>query len=594
MSLITISSGTTVSGTVVSSGDTLDVFGTGVATLVGGSEIVESGGLASSSTVFGSASEDVLSGGRTISTIVDQQGIVNVFSGGTTTSTIVSGDIQVASGGVASGTVIDYAGSATNSGAMVGAVAVTVSSRGGATIDNFGTISGTGGTSIELGDIQGLSRQYDRVVVESGSTVSGAIADFMPGYYIGDIGQINGDQIILKAVPWSTSNTSTFSHGTLTVSGGGTTEALSFTGIPDTADFLLSPEAGAPSGGGTRVEVSFGTPFTGTGAIDKAGDKHAYEVQLGAGQRYAFYLDGYDVSSSYTLRDPYLQLFDLFGHLLAISDDINSANWSSEIDYTTTTGGFYYLEASSSPSDGTYTTGSYSFHFSTPTPLTIGAAVTDYEVSYVGDKRTYQVTLTAGTRYAFNLDGYDTSSSYSLRDPYLQLLDHSGNVVAASDDISASNWSSKIDYTAATGGTYYLVAQSSPSDGTYTTGNYQIRSSVTSAPSPAIALSADKSSQTAPTIVPLASGDQTLTATPGPEIFDFGSLAFGKDTIVGFNPAQDLLRLSSSLAGDFATASADMSETATGGTLIALDRTHSITLDGVAPASLSAANFHFV
>ena len=43
----------------------------------------------------------------------------------------------------------------------------------------------------------------------------------------------------------------------------------------------------------------------------------------------------------------------------------------------------------------------------------------------------------------------------------------------------------------------------------------------------------------------------------------------------------------------FAVVQNDISATA-GGTLIALDPTHSITLNGVAPASLTAANFTFV
>jgi hypothetical protein len=33
------------------------------------------------------------------------------------------------------------------------------------------------------------------------------------------------------------------------------------------------------------------------------------------------------------------------------------------------------------------------------------------------------VTLAAAAHYSFNLDGYDVSSSYTLRDPYLELLE---------------------------------------------------------------------------------------------------------------------------------------------------------------------------
>jgi hypothetical protein len=217
-------------------------------------------------------------------------------------------------------------------------------------------------------------------------------------------------------------------------------------------------------------------------------------------------------------------------------------------------------------------------------------------VNYAGDTDVFAVTLSAGTRYTFNLDGYDISSSYSLHDPYLRLLSSSGKVLATSDDISATNFSSEIDYTTGGGGTYYLVAASSPSDATYTTGNYQIRSSV-AAPAPAATTlsgaQSDQGGNQGFTIIPAAGGDQTLTAGPKPEIFDFSSLGFGNDTIVGFDPAQDALRLGSGLAQNFATVSADMSVTPAGGTLIALDKTHSIILSGVSPSSLGATNFRF-
>jgi hypothetical protein len=73
---------------------------------------------------------------------------------------------------------------------------------------------------------------------------------------------------------------------------------------------------------------------------------------------------------------------------------------------------------------------------------------------------------------------------------------------------------------------------------------------------------------------------------------------FGHDEIAGFDPTQDAVRLSSGLAGNFATLQADMTRTAGGGTLITLDTSpgtaRSLTLDGVAPTTLAAANFRFV
>src|SRR5207244_4192546 len=129
-----------------------------------------------------------------------------------------------------------------------------------------------------------------------------------------------------------------------------------------------------------------------------------------------------------------------------------------------------------------------------------------------------------------------------------------------------------------------LEAASSPGDHSYTTGSYQIR-----AVDPPLA-TATTGSRSA--IIPVSSGDQTLTAAPAPEVFDFSDVRFGNDTIVGFDPTQDAIRLGNGQAGGFAAVQADMSATA-GGTLIALDASRSIMLSGVAAASLAASNFRF-
>jgi hypothetical protein len=91
------------------------------------------------------------------------------------------------------------------------------------------------------------------------------------------------------------------------------------------------------------------------------------------------------------------------------------------------------------------------------------------------------------------------------------------------------------------------------------------------------------------TVLAVPSGDQNLTALTTPEVFDFTSVNFGHDTIVGFDPTKDAIRLSSSLASSF------VAEMANGGngTLITFGATHSLTLAGVDPASLSPANFRF-
>jgi hypothetical protein len=93
-------------------------------------------------------------------------------------------------------------------------------------------------------------------------------------------------------------------------------------------------------------------------------------------------------------------------------------------------------------------------------------------------------------------------------------------------------------------------------------------------------------------VASVSSGDLMLTAQPIPETFDFGGWMFGKDEITGFDPTQDAIRLSSGLVGSFASVEADMSAVG-GATVITFDASHSLTLGGVAPASLGAANPRF-
>ena len=91
-------------------------------------------------------------------------------------------------------------------------------------------------------------------------------------------------------------------------------------------------------------------------------------------------------------------------------------------------------------------------------------------------------------------------------------------------------------------------------------------------------------------VTAVPSGALILTAQPTPETFDFGGWVFGNAEIAGFDPTEDAIRLSSGLVGSFASVETDMIA-AGAATLITFDPSHSLTLDGVAPASLGAANF---
>jgi Domain of unknown function (DUF4214) len=96
------------------------------------------------------------------------------------------------------------------------------------------------------------------------------------------------------------------------------------------------------------------------------------------------------------------------------------------------------------------------------------------------------------------------------------------------------------------------------------------------------------------TLTASSGNDLVMTALPTPEEFDFGSWVFAKtEKIAGFDPMQDAIVLKSGSVKNFATLQADMTAVS-GGTLITFDASHSLTLGGVAPSSLVAANFRFV
>jgi hypothetical protein len=93
------------------------------------------------------------------------------------------------------------------------------------------------------------------------------------------------------------------------------------------------------------------------------------------------------------------------------------------------------------------------------------------------------------------------------------------------------------------------------------------------------------------TTAAIPAGDATLTASFS-ELFDFTSAQFGRDIISGFDPSSNVIKLPASQAADFAAVQNDLSSSG-GNAILTLDSSHSITLQGIAPSSLSASNFAF-
>ncbi|WP_397575928.1 Ig-like domain-containing protein, partial [Sphingorhabdus sp.] len=200
-----------------------------------------------------------------------------------------------------------------------------------------------------------------------------------------------------------------------------------------------------------------------TGTIEVADDVDAFRVYLTAGATYTFNLNATSGS-----LDPLLSLYNSNLTLLAFNDDFGSSN-NSQITFTATSSGAYYLAAEGFSGTGAYslratTTAAddYANNTATTGVVTIGGAAITGTINYLDDDDLFRVSLTAGVTYTFNLNA--TSGSY---DPYLSLYDSNLTRLAYNDDFGSS-LNSQITFTATSSGTYYLQAASFGTDaGTY-------------------------------------------------------------------------------------------------------------------------------
>lgn len=96
---------------------------------------------------------------------------------------------------------------------------------------------------------------------------------------------------------------------------------------------------GADAGAGTSTGYTMGLGDTFNGTISASGDRDGVRINLVAGQTYQFTLNGV------TLTDPSLRLYDAAGNEIAYNDDYSNTT-NSQITFTATASGTYFLEAS--------------------------------------------------------------------------------------------------------------------------------------------------------------------------------------------------------------------------------------------------------
>jgi subtilisin-like proprotein convertase family protein len=300
--------------------------------------------------------------------------------------------------------------------------------------------------------------QY-QVWVEGYSSGNGTLTDPYLNIY-GSSGILIGSNNDISSLNWDAYLTVTPS------SPGGTFYLGAQSGINATGSYTITiwQDELASTTSAATVPVN---SVSGVGHIGWQGDTSDwYAVTLTAGVQYQFDLIGSAGDGAWTgltLVDPWLALLGASGTLLRLDDD-SGLGLNSRIFYTPVTSGTYYLDAQESGSNayGTYRV------VVNESPI-VGALVLGTPqtaaIDFVGDADLYSVSLTAGVSYAFAVSGT------TLVDPYLEVLDNTGAVVALDDD-GGSGLDAYATYTPATSGTYYLSARES---GNNATGSYSAR-----------------------------------------------------------------------------------------------------------------------
>lgn len=200
-----------------------------------------------------------------------------------------------------------------------------------------------------------------------------------------------------------------------------------------------------------------------SGALETGNDRDWFKVTLQAGITYRLQATG--GTSTSDLYDPVLYLRNSFGTLLTYNDDASNVTLNSQINYTPTTSGTYYLDVGSYYSNdignyrvsvstnGSAKTDDYSASTATTGVVAVGGTSSG-NIERSGDHDWFKVTLKAGTTY--QLQATTTGTTGSLADPVLYLRNSAGTSLAYNDDANSSTANASITYTATKTGTYYL------------------------------------------------------------------------------------------------------------------------------------------
>ncbi len=240
---------------------------------------------------------------------------------------------------------------------------------------------------------------------------------------------------------------------------------------------------------GVADDFTAGTGTTGTvavggstkGEVETSGDRDWFAVTLEAGKTYRIDLEGSHTGAG-LFYGPYLSgVHDAEGVLLAGTSD-HGGGWSrnSPVTFTPEEDGTYYVATGAAfDYEGTYTLSvtdvsegvadDFAAGVGTTGTVAVGGWATG-EIEVAGDRDWFAVTLEAGRIYRIDLEG-SWNDDGTLEDPYLYgVHDAEGNLISGTpDDDRGEGHNSRVTFTAAEDGTYYVAAGGYGSHvGTYT------------------------------------------------------------------------------------------------------------------------------
>ncbi|NRF70349.1 pre-peptidase C-terminal domain-containing protein [Aquincola sp. S2] len=225
-----------------------------------------------------------------------------------------------------------------------------------------------------------------------------------------------------------------------------------------------------PDTTGDNVTIAIGGAAQ-PGVIGVAGDIDRFRVELGAGQRYRFQLEGALYTSELVLRD---------SNGSSIARDTSGSKYGpTQIDFTAPSSGTYYLDAAGPGRE----TGNYTVRASLTSPTVVTpppdpvTPADDYPASSStngvvipngpsasgqlerwGDVDYFKVVLEANATYDFSLQGIGGTA---LQDTFLRVHADDNRELASDDDgAGTKKGGSRLSFTAPASGTYYLEVSS--------------------------------------------------------------------------------------------------------------------------------------